>query len=166
MFTLLKINHLCIAAILLIVIAGISGCVETATISASEDEGQESSATPSAFVQFPDVAIPPNTSINVKKTLVVGAKPWFGRLALESFTGANRTFDFFITKMSEHGWQLKQAVRGPTYILTYENNERQMTILITSRTLAGSEITITVSPIEHAQPQSPQGDTTPQSIIQ
>ena len=154
------------AAFLLAIMTSISGCAETATISTSGGETQVSSTMPSAFTQFPDIAVPPNTKINVDKTLVVGSKPWFGRLALESFTSANRAFDFFLNNMANHGWERRQAVRGPTYILTYESAERQMTILIINRTLAGSEITITVSPRDQAELGNPPGDNLPQPLNQ
>ena len=148
----------------IIIIAG--GCAETARISAGDATKEVSPTTSSAFSQFPDIALPPNTKINVDKTLIVGSKPWFGRLTLESFTSANGSFDFFLSNMSNHGWERKQAVRGPTYILTYESLEREMTLLITSRTLAGSEITITVSPRNQTESPNIQGGNLPQPVTQ
>ena len=146
-------------ASLLFIINIVGGCSQTATMSNISNETsstgkntQASTASPSAFAQFPEIPIPPNTQINVDKTLVFGSKPWFGQLTLGSFTGANRVFDFFRNSMPNLGWTPGQEVRGTTHILTYENADRKMTILITSRTLAGSEITITVSP--HGQPKS------------
>ena len=153
-------------ALLLAITTGLGGCAETATISTADGKTQVSATTPSAFTQFPEIAVPPNTTINVDQTLIVGSKPWFGRLALESFTSANRSFDFFLNNMSNLGWERKQAVRGTTNILTYENVEREMTILIMSRTLAGSEITITVSPQDQTEPQSPPGGNLPQPVTQ
>ena len=67
--------------------------------------------------------------------------------------------------MSINGWERKQAVRGPTYILTYESPERQMTVLITSRTIAGSQITITVSPRNDTQLQNISGGNSQQPVI-
>ena len=148
-----------VGAGLLFLITIVGGCSQTGTMSnisnqtnSTDKDPQSSSASPSAFAQFPEIPIPPNTRINVDKTLVFGSKPWFGQLTLGSFTGANRVFDFFRNNMPNLGWTPGQEVRGATHILTYENSDRKMTILITSRTLAGSEITITVSP--RGQPQS------------
>ena len=146
-------------ASLLFIINIVGGCSQTATMSNISNETsstgkntQASTASPSAFAQFPEIPIPPNTQINVDKTLVFGSNPWFGQLTLGSFTNANRVYDFFRNNMPNLGWTPGQEVRGATHILTYENADRKMTILITSRTLAGSEITITVSP--RGQPQS------------
>ena len=154
----------------LITIAG--GCSQTATMSnisngtnSTGKNTQASSASPSAFAQFPEIPIPPNTQINVDKTLVFGSKPWFGQLTLGSFTGANRVFDFFRNNMPNLGWTPGQEVRGATHILTYENADRKMTILITSRTLAGSEITITVSPRGQPQSQNMPGSKMSPSVI-
>ena len=152
--------------LLLAVTISIGGCAETATIPTTDGATAISSATPSAFAQFPDIAVPPNTKINVDNTLIVGSKPWFGRLALESFTSASRAFDFFLNNMGNHGWERKQAVRGPTYILTYNSAEREMTVIISSRTLAGSEITITVSPRDQTQLGKPQVNNMPSAGTQ
>ena len=148
--------------LLFITISG--GCAKTVTMSNISDETnssgrntQTSTASPSAFAQFPEIPIPPNTQINVDKTLVFGSKPWFGQLTLGSFTDANRVFDFFRNNMPKLGWTPGQEVRGTTHILTYENIDRKMTILINSRTLTGSEITITVSPREQPQSKNTQG---------
>ena len=125
---------------------------------------QDGTGSPSAFAQFPEIPIPPNTQINVDKTLVFGSKPWFGQLTLGSFTNANRVFDFFRNNMPNLGWTSGQEVRGTTHILTYENIDRKMTILINSRTIAGSEIIITVSPREKPQSQNMQGSKFSRSV--
>ena len=153
-----------IGAILLFFINIMAGCSQTATMSniSSETDStgkntQDGTGSPSAFAQFPEIPIPPNTQINVDKTLVFGSKPWFGQLTLGSFTNANRVFDFFRNNMPNLGWTSGQEVRGTTHILTYENIDRKMTILINSRTITGSEIVITVSPREQPQPGNMQG---------
>ena len=153
-----------VGASLLSFISISGGCSQTPSMSNISNETnssgrnkEASAASPSAFAQFPDIPIPPNTQINVDKTLVFGSKPWFGQLTLGSFTDANRVFDFFRNNMPKLGWTPGQEVRGTTHILTYENIDRKMTILINSRTLTGSEITITVSPREQPQSKNTQG---------
>ena len=159
-------------ASLLCLINIVGGCSQTATMSNISNETsspgkntQASTASPSAFAQFPEIPIPPNTQINVDKTLVFGSNPWFGQLTLGSFTNANRVYDFFRNNMPNLGWTPGQEVRGTTHILTYENMDRKMTILINSRTLTGSEIIITVSPREQPQSQNTQGSKLSPPVI-
>ena len=161
-----------IGASLLFLINIVGGCSQTATMSNISNETsstgkntQASTASPSAFAQFPEIPIPPNTQINVDKTLVFGSNPWFGQLTLGSFTNANRVYDFFRNNMPNLGWTPGQEVRGTTHILTYENMDRKMTILINSRTLTGSEIIITVSPREQPQSQNTQGSKLSPPVI-
>ncbi len=160
-----------VGASLLFFINVVAGCSQTATMSSISDETNatgkntlDGTGAPSAFAQFPEIPIPPNTQINGDKTLVFGSKPWFGQLTLGSFTNANRVFDFFRNNMPNLGWTSGQEVRGTTHILTYENIDRKMTILINSRTIAGSEIIITVSPREKPQSQNMQGSKFSRSV--
>ena len=135
-----------VAASLMAMFVIISGCAQTTVIPTKSGATQVSSKTPTAFVQFPDVPVPPGSKINVDKTLVFGSKPWFGQLTLTSTTSSNRAFDFFRAMIPGQGWQEVTSVRAPTSILTYDQNDRVLAIAIQAATLVGSEITITMSP--------------------
>ena len=134
------------AASLVAVAIMIGGCTQTTPIPTKSGATQVSSKTPTAFVQFPDVPVPPGSKINVDRTLVFGSKPWFGQLTLTSTTSSNRAFDFFRAMMPGQGWQEVTSVRAPTSILTYDQDDRVLAIAIQAATLLGSEITITMSP--------------------
>ena len=134
------------AASLMVVAVIIGGCAQTTVIPTKSGATQVSSKTPTAFVQFPDVPVPPGSKINVDKTLIFGSEPWFGQLTLTSTTSSNRAFDFFRAMMPGQGWQEVTSVRASTSILTYDQNDRGLIIAIQAATLLGSEITITVSP--------------------
>ena len=134
------------AASLVAVAIMIGGCTQTTAIPTKSGATQVSSKTPTAFVQFPDVPVPPGSKINVDRTLVFGSKPWFGQLTLTSTTSSNRAFDFFRAMMPGQGWQEVTSVRAPTSILTYDQDDRVLAIAIQAATLLGSEITITMSP--------------------
>ena len=135
-----------VASSLMAVVLMNGGCAQTTVIPTKSGATQVSSKTPTAFVQFPDVPVPPGSKINVDKTLVFGSKPWFGQLTLTSTTSSNRAFDFFRAMMPGQGWQEVTSVRAPTSILTYDQTDRVLAIAIQAATLVGSEITITVSP--------------------
>lgn len=138
---------------LVVALLVLAGCAQTASITSTGGSTPVSSTTPSAFAQFPDIPVPPSSKIVVDKTLVFGSKPWFGQLALESSTSANRAFDFFRANLTNHGWEEVTSVRAPTSILTYADADRVLAIAIQSGTISGSDITITVSPRGKPMPQ-------------
>lgn len=145
-------------------VLAVGGCAETASISSTGGNAPISSATPSAFTQFPDIPVPPGSKINVDRTLVFGSKPWFGQLTLETSTSANRAFDFFRANLPNHGWEEVTSVRAPTSILTYASAERVLAIAIRSATIIGSELTVTVSPRGQPKPQNLHGGNLPPPV--
>jgi hypothetical protein len=135
----------------------LAACANTAPImsnsgSTTSPGGGKTSV--SAFSQFPDIPVPSGTKINMEKTLVFGTKPWYGQLALESSSNANKLFDFYRENLSQYGWQEVTSVRAPTSILTYATADRVLAIAIQNATLLGSNVTVTVSP--RGQPQAQQ----------
>ncbi len=134
----------------------LSACTETATLqgggmssSASGSQGTE----PTASV-FPDIPIPEGANMIVDKTLVVGTDNWFGQLALTAGQSPVAIFDFYRNRLPQFGWNEITSVRAPTSVLTYDREDRIMQMQITSTTLRGSEILITVSPRGTPQPRS------------
>jgi hypothetical protein len=135
-------------AISLAVALALGACTETASLqgggmSSSAPDGQ--GAQPSASV-FPDIPIPDGANMIVDKTLVVGTDKWFGQLALSVGQSPVAIFDFYRSRLPQFGWNEITSVRAPTSVLTYDRDDRIMQMQITSTTLRGSEILITVSP--------------------
>ena len=152
-----------VAAGVMAVVLMIGGCTQTTAIPTKSGATKVSSKTPTAFVQFPDVPVPPGSKINVDKTLVFGSKPWFGQVTLTSSTSSNRAFDYFRAMMPGQGWREVTSVRAPTSILTYEQNDRVLAISIQAATLMGSEITLTMSP-KGTPPSNFQGGNLPPPV--
>lgn len=150
---LLKISTAALLAGLLV-----SGCAATQDMGAmpSAQGGTGEDSQPS-FSQFPDIPIPNGAEMDVGRTLVLGSGDhWLGRLVLKTYDSSNAMFNFYKRKMPEQGWQEITSVRSAISVLTFSRGERVATIQINSRTIAGSESLITVSPRERATP-SPQG---------
>jgi len=100
-----------------------------------------------SFSQFQDIPIPPGVRMNMDRTLILGTlESWIGRLVLETSFKSAHLFDFFKQRTPEFGWQEVTAVRAATSVLTYTRSNRVLNILITSKTLLGSEAVLTVSP--------------------
>lgn len=99
------------------------------------------------FAQFSDIAVPSGATMNVDRTLVLGARDaWIGRLALSAPDNATQTYDFFLREMPKFGWQEITTVRSEVSVLTYMRGDRIATVQIMPRTLGGSKVDITVSP--------------------
>ena len=113
---------------------------------ATDKDGQPE-ATQAAFAQFHDIPIPGNAKMNMDRTLILGEKEaWIGRLVIDSRTAQAKLFDFFKHRTAQFGWQEITSVRSDTSVMTYTRGQRVATIQITSATLRGSKVTITVSP--------------------
>ncbi len=105
-----------------------------------------------APIEFADIPVPKGRKINVDKTMVVGTDVWFGQLTYDTNHSAESMFNFYHRELSDYGWRKITAVRAQTSFLTYERQNRIMTIAITPNRLLGSEVTITVSPRESSLP--------------
>ncbi|MBO6948964.1 MAG: hypothetical protein JJ855_13365 [Rhodospirillales bacterium] len=134
----------------------LSACTETATLQGggmpSSQAGSQGTE-PNASV-FPDIPIPEGANMIVDKTLVVGTDKWFGQLALTAGQSPVAIFDFYRNRLPQFGWDEITSVRAPTSVLTYDREDRIMQMQITSTTLRGSEILITVSPRGTPKPRS------------
>lgn len=134
----------------------LSACTETATLKGggmSSSQAGSQGTEPNASV-FPDIPIPEGANMIVDKTLVVGTDKWFGQLALTAGQSPVAIFDFYRNRLPQFGWDEITSVRAPTSVLTYDREDRIMQMQITSTTLRGSEILITVSPRGTPKPRS------------
>ena len=133
----------------LVFIFAISACDRTAPIMGTSKtslaKGQ-SSQTSLAYTQFPDIPIPSGAVINMEKTLIFGSKPWFGQLSLSTSTNVAYVFDFYRKNLIQYKWEELSTVRAKSSILTYDSEDRILSILIEASALRGSKILITVSP--------------------
>ncbi len=142
---MLKIRGTPSAAVLAACVAA-SACTSQVDI-APATGASEPSATRVSFARFPDLPLPSEADINLDRTLVFGGNDtWIGRLVINASGDPNDIFDFFKQKLGGYGWEEITSVRAAVSVLTYTRQERVATIQIQSRTLRGSEVTITVSP--------------------
>ena len=124
----------------------VSGCTETAQLQVGGLAGNSAKGSQANASIFPDIPIPEGANMIVDKTLVVGTDNWYGQLALTASQGPVAMFDFYRNRLPQFGWNEITSVRAPTSVLTYDREDRIMQMQITSTTLRGSEILITVSP--------------------
>ncbi len=140
-------------ALLFAAVLTLQACAQTADIiggNAPADEppggAQPVRAADQAASRFPDTPIPQGAKMNVDKTLVFGAPVWFGQLALESGDSAAKTYDFYAAQLPKFGWREITSVRSRISVLTFERQDRVMSITIEGTALNGSEVVLTVSP--------------------
>ncbi len=145
--------------LLLALLWGLAGCAQTAGILPTSSPSAVKSAKGQPMAsQFPDIPIPKGVRRNVDKTIVVGTRTWFGQLTLTTLThSADTMFNFYSRELPNYGWRKLATVRAPTSILSYDRENRILTIAIQASRITGSEITLTVSPREEPQPAAPAG---------
>ncbi len=132
----------------------LSACAQTATLTGTNSASTPTTGDQPSATVFPDIPIPAGAKMVVDKTLVVGADPWFGQLALEASQASPQVFDFYRSRLPEYGWQEITSVRAPVSVLTYDRDDRILQMQIKGSTLAGSEVTITVSPRGRPMPSA------------
>lgn len=108
-----------------------------------------------AQVQYSDIPVPKGRKINIDKTTVVGTDIWYGQLTFDTNFSAEAMFNFYTRELPNYGWQKITSARAQTSFLTYDRQDRVMTMAITPNRLRGSEVMITVSPREKAKPRAP-----------
>jgi len=104
-------------------------------------------------VQFADIPVPKGRKINIDKTVVVGTDVWFGQLTYDTNHSAESMFDFYDRELPSYGWRKITSVRAHTSIMTYDRQNRVMTLAIKPNRILGSEVMISVSPRD--EPESP-----------
>jgi len=128
----------------------------------------QSAKTSVAYNQFPDIPIPSGAVINIEKTLVFGSKPWFGQLSLSTSTNVAYVFDFYRSNLPQYKWKELASVRAKSSFLTYDSEDRILSISIEGSAIRGAKILLTVSPKGNASfiSTSPQDGLMPAPVEQ
>ena len=96
--------------------------------------------------QFSDVAFPPETYLDLTKSVVVGSdENWFGQIYFNSGLDANSVFNYFKEHMPDTGWFLIMEQQGNQIFLVYEKDLRTAIISI-SRKRSGADTILAVAP--------------------
>ena len=150
---------LCAIALLLV----LSSCAPRAAVAPSGSTGAGKAAKgQSRQALCADIPCPRSRKINHDKTVVVGSQVWFGQLTYDTSYSTAAMFDFYGRELPNYGWRKITSVRAPqTSFMTYDRENRVMTIAIRENQISGSEITITVSPREETQAPAPTGAVMP-----
>lgn len=133
-------------AMIVAVLAG--GCTKSTAVSSTPPEAKKAGTiAPTGFGQFNDIPIPEGSTMDIDRTLILGAQErWIGRLSLSTSQSAPATFDTFQSQMPKFGWTEVSAVRSETSVLTFSQGERVATIQIARTTFGGANVDITMTP--------------------
>lgn len=127
----------------------LTGCTQGIGVTPSTTNATRGQLTapPPSFAQFRDIPIPTGAKMAVDRTLVLGPQEsWLGRLVLDTSNSPTSMFDFYKQRTPQFGWREITSVRSAVSVLTYGRGERVMTVQIRAKTIAGSELDITLSP--------------------
>ena len=106
-------------------------------------------------VQYSDIPVPRGRKINIDKTVVVGSDVWYGQLTFDTSHSAESMFNFYTRELPNYGWRKITSTRAQTFFMTYDRQNRVLTMAISPNRIRGSEVMITVSPREQATPLAP-----------
>ena len=86
-----------------------------------------------SFAKFKDIPIPDGAIMDMENTIIFGSdEEWFGRLAINPRLSHAETFDFFRYEMPNLNWKEITNVRSTSSVLSYEKENRVVTIQITN----------------------------------
>ncbi len=86
-----------------------------------------------SFTNFKDIPIPEGSVMDMTNTVIFGSdNEWFGRLTIFPNLSHAETFDFFRYEMPNLSWKEITNVRSTSSVLSYEQEQRVVTIQITS----------------------------------
>ena len=134
-------------AIVVLAALGTSACDKSARLLESTRTTDADGISQPNFAQFSDIPVPAGADMDLERSLVLGEQDsWIGRLVMAVGTNPGKTFDFYFGEMPRFGWFPVTTVRAETSVLTYARGGRIATIQVWGRTLAGSTVSMTVSP--------------------
>ncbi len=135
----------------LFILLGITGfflgaCEATSGLRASRTAPQGAAEQP-RLTRFTDIPVPKGAKMDMSASLILGPTDvWVGRLVFSVSGGAQSMFQFYAREMPRFDWREIARVRAEVSILTYTRGNRTATIQISSATLGGSEVTMTMAP--------------------
>ncbi len=131
----------------------ITACQNRATLDASAEPDGTGATGERSLVQFPDIPIPSGATMDLDRSLVLGARDaWIGRLAMHVGDGQGKLYDFYSREMARFGWREITSVRSDVSVLTYSRGDRVATVQIRNRTLRGTFVDVTISPRRQGTP--------------
>ena len=121
--------------ITLVVLFLISGCTKNGVPLMSSGVSGTEGLPPEqlSFAKFKDIAIPDGAVMDMENTVIFGSDDeWFGRLSINPRLSHAETFDFFRYEMPNLSWKEITNVRSTSSVLSYEKDQRIVTIQITN----------------------------------
>ena len=99
-----------------------------------------------SFASFKDIPIPDGSVMDMTNTVIFGSDDeWFGKLTILPNLSHAETFDFFRYEMPNLSWKEITNVRSTSSVLSYEKNDRIVTIQI-STSYGKTQCSINMSP--------------------
>lgn len=160
------------SAALLVAAFTVTGCQQIShlsnddgrTVSSSKSRSTDSSgdraaqerALRSQFAGFEDVPVPPNSRMDIDRSLIFGrGNSWTGRIVQSTSLSIADAYDFYLENMPAYGWQEITVVRSDISVMTYYRSNRIATISLQPLNLGGTEVQFTISPRDAGKAKPP-----------
>ena len=134
-------------AVLAITGLWLAACENTSGIRASSTVPPGAASQQPHLTRFADLPIPAGAKMNLTRSLILGPMDgWVGRLVFNAAASSQTLFQFYAREMPRFDWQEIARVRAQVSILTYTRGARTATVQISSATLGGSVVSVTMAP--------------------
>ena len=132
---MLYLEYMRVFFLIIISLILISGCTKNGVPLMSSGVSGTEGLPPEqlSFAKFKDIAIPDGAVMDMENTIIFGSdEEWFGRLSINPRLSHAETFDFFRYEMPNLSWKEITNVRSTSSVLSYEKDQRIVTIQITN----------------------------------
>ncbi|MSP79872.1 MAG: hypothetical protein EXR02_02245 [Rhodospirillales bacterium] len=144
-----------LAGVAIVAALVVAGCASGPPRSQTGPSADPASGSVTGFAQFTDIPVPERASLDLDRSLVLGAQDsWLGRLVFTTGHGVGTIYDFYAQEMRRFGWSEITSVRAATSVLTFQRGARIATVQVEGRTLHGAIVSVTVSPRGETMPSA------------
>ncbi len=138
-------------ALAIVAVMALGACTQGAKLQPTSTG--EKSEIERSFSLLTDVPIPPDSTLDVERSLILGdLDRWTGRIILNVGQSSTAAFALFQSQMPNFGWERIMSVQADVSVLSFTRGDRAATVQIESRTLGGSTVAVTVAPRQSGPP--------------
>lgn len=95
-------------------------------------------------VSYPDIAVPANTTLDIKHSVIIGeGKNWTGKLLASSELSETDAANHVLRQMQSKGWQLLSSVHADKSTYFFSNQQKVMLIEVAKKgmlSLGGADL--------------------------
>lgn len=96
-------------------------------------------------ISYPDIAVPANTILDIKRSVIIGeGQNWTGKLLASTELSETEAANHVLRQMQSKGWQLLSSVHAGKSTYFFSNQQKVMLIEVAKKgmlSLGGADVT-------------------------